>query len=119
MTQKLITIAIDYEEADEQSVASAIAARFGGTATTIDGALDVITASLELIEGAHVPHWSCSTQHNWLAQSEEIARLYAALESHVCVCCHQTAVAPAGVTGFEPGICPPLHNCAVCAATII
>ena len=119
MTQKLITIAIDYEETDEQSIGSAIAARFGGTATTIDGALDVITASLESIEGAHIPHWSCSTQHNWLTQSEEIARLYAALESHVCVCCHQATEPPVGVTGFEPGVCPPLHNCAVCAATII
>jgi len=119
MTQKLITIAIDYEEADEQSVASAIAARFGGTATTVEGAVDVIAASIESIQDVHVPHWSCPTQENWVSQSEEITRLYSALESHTCACCHQATVAPEGTTGFEPGVCPPLHNCAVCADKIV
>jgi hypothetical protein len=119
MAQKLINMAIDYEEADEQSVASAIAAHFGGSAATIQEAVDLIVASLELIEGAHIPYWSCQTHQNWMTQREENTRLYAALESHVCVCCHQATEAPVGVTGFEGGECPPLHNCGVCAATII
>jgi hypothetical protein len=119
MEQRLITIAIDYELEDEHRVAAAIAAIQGASASTIEGAVDAIAARLEVIPGAHVPHWSSPKTADWVTQSETIGRLHEAMESHVCQCCHEIAVAPAGVTGFEPGVCPPLHNCAACADQII
>jgi hypothetical protein len=119
MEQQLITIAINYEQEDESAVAGAIAAVYGGSANTIKEAVDVIAAALEEIPGAHVPHWSSPKTENWVTQNETIASLYQQIDSHVCQCCHQVAVAPAGVADFEPGVCPPLHNCAACADQII
>jgi hypothetical protein len=119
MEQRLITIAIDYEPEDEHRVAAAIAAIQGASASTIKDAVDAIAARLEAIPGLHVPHWSSPETINWITQSETIASLYQQIENHACQCCHQIAVAPSGVTGFEPGVCPPLHNCAACADQII
>jgi hypothetical protein len=119
MEQRLITIAIDYDPEDEHQVAAAIAAIHGASASTIKDAVDSIAARLGAIPGAHVPHWSSPKTEDWVAQSETIGRLHQAIDDHVCQCCHQIAVAPAGTTGFEPGICPPLHNCAACADQII
>jgi hypothetical protein len=119
MEQTLITIAINYEPEDESAVADAIAAIHGGSAETIKDAVDSIAAALEAIPGAHVPHWSSPKTDNWVTQNETISSLYQQIDNHVCQCCHQIAVAPAGVVGFEPGVCPPLHNCAACADQII
>jgi|APGre2960657373_1045057.scaffolds.fasta_scaffold16088_2 hypothetical protein len=119
MEQTLITIAINYEPEDESAVADAIAAIHGGSAETIKDAVDSIAAALEAIPGAHVPHWSSPKTDNWVTQNETISSLYQQIDNHVCQCCHQIAVAPAGVAGFEPGVCPPLHNCAACADQII
>jgi hypothetical protein len=118
MTQRLITIAINYEEADEQSVALALASLHGGSATAIEDAVTIIAQKWQSIETATVPHWSCSTQQNWMTQQEEITRLYRAMEDHVCSCCHQSTEPPPGATTFVRGTCPPGHNCAVCADTI-
>lgn len=119
MTQKLITIAIDYEEDDEQSVASAIAQIHGGSAETIADAVGVIAGALTAIPAVHVPYWSSPRTETWVTQSETIARLSEQIDSHVCQCCHEIAAAPVGVADFEPGVCPPPHNCAVCADQII
>jgi hypothetical protein len=119
MEQRLITIAINYEPEDEHRVAAAIAAIQGASASTIDGAVDAIAARLEVIPGAHVPHWSSPKTADWATQQEVIASLYQQMEDHVCQCCHEIAVAPVGVTDFEPGVCPPLHNCAACADQIV
>lgn len=119
MKQTLITIAINYEPEDESAVANAIAAIHGGSAGTIKEAVDAVAASLEAIPGAHVPHWSSPDTENWVSQQEVISTLYQQIDNHVCQCCHQITVAPAGVITFEPGTCPPLHNCAVCADQII
>ncbi len=119
MEQRLITIAIDYEPEDEHQVAAAIAAIHGGSASTIKDAVDSIAARLEAIPGAHVPHWSNPKTEDWMTQNETISSLYQQMEDHVCQCCHEIAVAPAGVADFEPGVCPPLHNCAACADQII
>ena len=119
MEQTLITIAINYEPGDESAVADAIATIHGGSAATIKDAVDSIAAALEAIPGAHVPHWSSPKTDNWVSQQETISSLYQQIDNHVCQCCHQIAVAPAGVADFEPGACPPLHNCAVCADQII
>ena len=119
MEQRLITIAIDYEPEDEPQVADAIAAIHGASAETIKDAVDSIAAALETIPGIHVPHWSNPKTDNWVTQQETISSLYQQMEDHVCQCCHQIAVAPAGVVGFDPGVCPPLHNCAACADQII
>jgi len=119
MEQTLITIAINYEPEDESAVADAIAAIHGGSAETIKDAVDSIAAALEAIPGAHVPHWSSPKTDNWVTQNETISSLYQQIDNHVCQCCHEIAVAPAGAAGFEPGVCPPLHNCAACADQII
>jgi hypothetical protein len=119
MTQRLINIAINFEEEDEESVAAAIAAKFGGTASTVKDAVDVIAANLELIDGAHVPHWSCPEQGDWMTQQEELGRLWAIIDQHQYDCCHQTSEPPVGATDFVRGECPPAHNCKVCAATIV
>jgi len=119
MKQVLIMIAIDYKEEDEFSIAHEIAAIHGGDAMTIKDAANVVAGRFNVIENAHVPHWSCSTQQNWVTQQEEISRLYAAMDSHICGCCHQTTAVPVGATDFEPGTCPPLHNCPLCADQII
>ena len=119
MKQVLITIAIDYELENEQEVASAIAEIHGGSAETIAGAVEAIAGAITSIPNVHVPYWSSPKTETWVAQSETIARLSEQIDSHVCQCCHQIAVAPAGVAGFEPGVCPPLHNCAACADQII
>ena len=119
MEQRLITIAIDYKPEDEPQVANAIAAIHGASAGTIKDAVDSIAAALEAIPGIHVPHWSSPETINWVTQNETIAGLYQQIDSHACQCCHQIAVAPAGVVGFDPGVCPPLHNCAACADQII
>ena len=119
MEQRLITIAINYESEDEHQVAAAIAAIQGASASTIKGAVDAIAARLEVIPGVHVPHWSSPKTENWITKDETIASLYQQIDSHVCQCCHQITVAPAGVTTFEPGACPPLHNCTLCADQII
>lgn len=119
MAQKLITIAIDYNPENESDIAEKIASQYGGSAATIKEAVDVIAASWSNIDGAHVPHWSSQKTEEWLTQQETIANLYAQIDEHSCQCCHQITVAPAGVITFEPGTCPPLHNCAVCADQII
>ena len=119
MEQRLITIAINYESEDEHQVAAAIAAIQGASASTIEDAVDAIAARLEAIPGVHVPHWSSPKTENWITKDETIASLYQQIDSHVCQCCHQITVAPVGVTTFEPGACPPLHNCTLCADQII
>jgi hypothetical protein len=119
MEQRLVTIAINYEPENESSVSAALAEIFGGTASTIKQATNAIADRIQEINGADVPHWSCSTTQNWQTQQEEIAALYQAMESHKCTCCHQAAEPPAGAIDFEKGECPPEHNCPVCAAVII
>lgn len=119
MKQRLITIAINFEENDESSVAASIAHKLGGTAATIKDAVDIVAANFESIDGAHVPHWSCPEQTDWMTQQEEIARLWQVIDSHQYDCCHQIVEPPAGATTFEGGECPPAHNCRVCAATIV
>jgi hypothetical protein len=119
MTQRLITIAIDFDESNESSVAQEIAAKFNGTAATVSEAVDVIVKELKLVDGAHIPHWSCPEQGDWMTQQEEISRLWAVVEQHQYDCCHQTTEPPVGAIEFVRGECPPAHNCAVCAATII
>jgi hypothetical protein len=119
MTQTLITIAINYNSEDEAVVADAIAKIHGGSASTIKDAVDSMAAALEEIPGAHVPHWSSPKTDAWINQQEVISSLYQQIDSHVCQCCHQITVAPAGATTFDAGVCPPLHNCGLCADQII
>lgn len=119
MEQVLITIAIDYNPEDESAVSEAIATLVGGSAGTIKSAVDTLAAALTAVPGVHVPHWSSPKTTDWVNSQETIANLWQQIDGHVCQCCHQITVAPVGVTGFEPGTCPPLHNCAVCADQII
>lgn len=119
MTQRLITIAIDFEDSLEGSVASGIGAIVGAEVSTINQAVESVVSAINLVDGVSVAHWSCPTTQNWIAQSDEISRLHQAIDGHQCPCCHRIAVAGPGVVDFEPGTCPPLHNCPACADTIV
>lgn len=119
MAQRLITIAINFEDENEAQVASNLLAGFASEASTIEEAVNLIVESWQAMPGMEIPHWSCPTTQNWQTQQEEISALCQSISSHVCACCHSVAEAPAGATDFVKGECPPVHNCTVCAATII
>jgi hypothetical protein len=119
MAQRLITIAINFEDGKDSSVASNLAQAFSSETNDIKEAVGAIVALIDAVDGVSVSHWSCPITEQWISQEDQISRLYQAIDDHQCACCHQIAAAPSNVEGFEPGSCPPAHNCAVCADIII